>query len=181
MLSTRDRKALTLGLTLLAVLVAARFVLLPTLSAWRHNRAIAKAAAAGFEELEAQKARLDHQQRRLGDMFGDAIAQPLEPLELVQVRFVKRVEQALSQSGVGIAAMSPQPVQPLRELQGVSVVRMRVEATCRFENLAKCLTQLPNAQQLILVDQLSAQGVEGKPGELKLSLVLSTLALSEAP
>jgi hypothetical protein len=169
------------GAALLAVLIGTRFVLWPAVSMWRESRTAAMQAQDDFDRLKTSMTRLDHQKRSLSGIFGPAVAGPIESLQLVQVRMAKRIEQSMSQAGVGIANISPQPVERLRELPGMSIVRMRVEGTCRFEQLAQCLAHFAKAEQLILVDRLSAQGVEGKPGELKLSLVLSSLAVEEKP
>ena len=64
----------------------------------------------------------------------------------------------------------------MRQVNGLALVGMSVKASGGLNQLAKCLAEMRQRDQLILVENLTASSVADKPENLNVSMVLTTTA-----
>lgn len=175
----RDRKAIILGAAVLALVLGYRLVLAPLAESWRDARQRIEMASATRSALEAQALKLRSQRRRLEAIYGPAIGEPLPPVDRARANFVKTVEDLLKSSGMESRGVRSQPLRPLREVDGVALVGLRVECTGRSQQLAKCLAAMSEGEQIMLVESIRAAPDSKRPDRMQVSMVLATLARME--
>ena len=174
-LTPRDRRAILLGAATLAVVLGVYFVVMPIFASWQDARARIVAAQAELSELETDAKRRASQRRRLMALIGPGVVEPPMLVPEAELQFVETVEEAVQASGLNVSSVRPQSVRRTRDLQGMSLVGVGLEAKCKPQQLVDCLTKLHGLDQLILVERLNTNNTDGK-GSLEVSMVLTTIA-----
>jgi hypothetical protein len=178
-LTSRDRRAVMLGVVALAALLAVRYVLWPLATSWGTARQQIAAADAQLTDLRTRTQRARLQQQRLVDVFGPAAAKSLPTVDEARVSIVNTVQNALSAGPVAAQSVQLQAIRPLPDITGIALVSLQVDATCQLPQLAGFLAKLPQANELIIIQQMNIAVPEGKPGEMQLSLIIATAAQQE--
>ena len=175
-LSSRDRRTLLLGAAGLMVICAARFAVIPWLDSWTAAREQIVTNRQQLSDLERTIRRVLGQQGRLAETYGQAVNKPLEDMETARIGLFKAAQDVLKAAGFKPTSYQPQPCRTLREIPGVMIVPLQVRGKCRLEQLAKCLAGMRKADTFIIVDRLSLNNDEKKPGQLDVTMVLVTLS-----
>ena len=124
--------------------------------------------------------RLDAAHALLQGNYGPALQEPLQDIEETSIRFNKTVQDVLQAGGLEYETIAVKGVRPLRDVPGVALVSFQIRGKCQIGSLAKALHQMRTAEQLMIVDQISARPPDkNKPAELEVTLILSTPALEE--
>lgn len=178
-LTARDRQAIVLGASALAVLLVGYFLLLPWLEDWGRARQSAPADRACLSDLEGKIVKLLAQRQRLAERYGPAAARPLENVEKTRLAFLQAVQGAVRNGGLQDPACQPQPPKAAPGLPGVQLLPLLVTGKTQTPQLARCLEELRKTECLVLIDQVSVTGNDKQPGQLAVSLTLVTLAAGE--
>ena len=175
-LTPRDRRALILGVVALAVLVVARWFIVPWVDDWCGARDRIATLGITLNQRERAVGRILAQRGRLAGAYGPAINEPLQGVDEAQISLFQVALDVLAANGFGLTDYQPQRGRRLKEIPGVEYVPLQVRGTCKLPQLAKCLAALRGAKTLVFVDRVVVANTEKKPGNLEVTLVLATLA-----
>lgn len=176
-LSARDRRAVMLGVGALAVILVFKFAVMPVLSDWGDTRDRIDEARATLDEYDRKDKRLADRQQRLELTYGPAVTRPLDDVEATKLAFHKVLQDRLKSGGFKLESLQPQAARSIRKhVPGVAVIPVRVVGKCQMQQLAKSLAELRKAERLIIVDHVDVSNDPKKPAELKVAMVLSTVA-----
>lgn len=178
-LSRRDKRAVVIGGLVLVVLLGYRYVAAPLTASWQNARQRIAETSAVRAAWRARANRLAAQQRRLEPIYGKAIGEPLPMVAKARANFVKTVQDILQSSGMSSQSVQSQPLRPLREVPGVALVALQVRTSGKPRQLMKALAAMRKADQLILVQSLSAEPGGERSKKMSISMVLATLANME--
>ena len=173
--SPRNRRAIILGAAALAVILAARLVLIPWIDSWQQARQQIADAQGGLRDLDGQLRRLLAQRQRLEKIYGPGSAKPLADVQAAKSALVG-VKDILKAGGFNPTSFRPQPPRSLRTLREVELVPLQVRGKCKLPQLVNSLAGLRKSQTLFFVDRLTITNDQKKPGELDVVMVLATLA-----
>ena len=180
-LSARDRRAVRWGAIVVAAVVVIRVVAMPWMDSWADARDRIARDGASLAELQRQVRQALAQRRRLVRTLGEAAARPLPDAESAPVKLLQAAQEVLGAGGFKITGYEPQTPRPLRRkgnesIKGVLVVPLQVRGQCQLPQLAKCLDGMKQAKTLVMVDRVVVGNNEKKPGQLAVTLLLTTLA-----
>lgn len=179
-LSARDRRTVVVGGILLAVILIIKFTLMPWLDHWGDLRVRIARSHATLQANERKSKHLTSLEQRLVRSYGKAVTRPLDDVEETRRRFNRVVYDVLKAGGFKMQRTQPQAARSIRtQVQGVTLLSMRVVGTCQLQQLAKCLAQVRQAEHLIIIDRVDAVSNPKKPTELTVTMVLATLAEEE--
>ena len=177
-LTQRDRRAVLIGLALLGLALLGRFVVMPAYGHWRDVRAAAVAQDEQLTQIERTLNRRDAVFDRLRSKYGDAVDAELLDVDQTRVVFPKAIEQALQQSGVAVQSIDLQAVRRVRQVSGVSMVSLRVRATCKPTAISKLLKALRETDRITVVERLDlTMANPGRRDQWTVGLVVATPAL----
>jgi hypothetical protein len=175
-LAPRDRRAVLLGGLTVAAALVVYWGVLPWLGHWSDVRGQAQASQEELSRLQARGGDLLEARKRLVQAYGPGAGRPLEKVQAAGINLVKVVPETLRGAGLQIQNIQPQPARGLKEVPGVAALPIQVKATGTLAQLAQGLDALQASETLIVVEQVSAVGNEKKPGQLEVTLMLSSLA-----
>ncbi|MCC6682024.1 MAG: hypothetical protein IT445_14075 [Phycisphaeraceae bacterium] len=179
-MNDRDRRALRIGLLVVAAALLWRFAAWPAMQHWRDARAAVAAYDQQLTSLEQRLADRDAAASRLRQRYGDAIEKPLLSLDETRVLFPQAVQEALRQSGMNVERLELQNVRRLRQSPQVSMISLRVEGSCEGSALPRVLASLRQSQRLTVVDRYeTTMANEGDRRNWTVRMILSTAAISE--
>lgn len=176
-LSARDRRAIIVGLALLAALGLARFALWPWLDHWRGLRAEHRTAQERLTRLERRVRHLDQLEGRLRETHGPGVGRTLQGLDRTRVTFPQTVQTILEASGFNGEAINAQSARKAGRIKGVLLVPLQIRGKCDIGQLARLLAEARKTDVLVLVDRLQVDANPQKRAELNVNVVLATLAL----
>lgn len=168
-----------LGLTALAVLAAARFVLIPWTDSWLGARDRITADARQVSDYQARISRAMGQRARLAAAYGPSVHKPPQSVEAARVALFKAVQDVLAANGFRPTDYQPQADRALKEVPGVRAVPLEIRGQCGLEQLTKCLAGMRKSDTLLILDRLSATGDDNGSGQLAVTMTLTTLARQE--
>ena len=179
--STRDRRAVVLGVIVLAGVFAVRLVVIPLVHSWVDARGRIATGGEALTDLQRQVRRVLGQRERLIRTYGPGAAKPLLDIESAPVSLLQSIQGVLGKAGFKPTDYQPQPARPLqvrgsRLAKGVLLVPLQVRGKCKLPQLAKCLAGMREAPTLILVERVTVANDAKKPGQLEVTLLLATLA-----
>ena len=175
-LSSRDRRVLILGGIGVLLIGAAHTILLPWLDSWHTARDGIATYRQELKQIQSKLGRLVELRARLVPVYGAAVGKPPAPVDTIQVHFPRTIQSALKTGGFVVKNIRKQPQRTSGELRAAVLVPFEVKGSCQTAQLAKSLAELNRAETLILVDRLDVTNNEQKPGQLEVTMVLSTLA-----
>ncbi len=175
-LSSRDRRALALGVISVAMIFIVRFPVIRWLKSWSDARQIIATARVQVDDFKRRIRRVLGQRERLARIYGPGVNKPLEDLETARVSLYKAVQGVLKSSGFKPTDYQPQPPRPLPNVSGLRIVPLQIRGKCKLPQLAKCLAEARKTETLVIVDRVSATNDAKMTGQLEVTLVLSTLA-----
>ncbi len=174
--SPRDRRAIIIGVVALLVLVAVRLVAVPWIDSWREARDEMAQARTQLNDIQKQVHRVLWQRNRLEEVYGPAVTKPLEDRQAAQLSLIKAVQDVFKAGGVKLTDYQPQRARTLKDIPNVEVVPLQIRGKCNLSQLTKCFVAMRTGQKLIIVESFSVTNNEKKPGELELTMIVSTLA-----
>ena len=179
-MNARDRRALMWGGGLVVAAVVYRLVLLPGLQTLSEARVAAAAAAERVELIGSRVERLDGLNRRLAERFGPAVGQALQTVDAVRVAFPPAVQKALGRAGAGVESVELQSARRMPKVDGVSLVGVRVDASCDPGALPAVLDALRTCPEFPVIVESAGitMAKSGDRGGWKLTLSLATPAIS---
>jgi len=175
-MSARDRRAVVIGCCVLLGLLLVRFALMPLLESWGQTRDRIASSDSRLRQLQAKTTRYLLARERLLENYGPGAAKPLEEVQAAQINLVQAISDALKAGGLSLQGLQPQGQKPVKELPGAVQVSFQVKTSGQLAQLARSLEAMRKAPTLIIAEQVSAAGNDKTPGQLELTLVLSTLA-----
>jgi hypothetical protein len=175
-LSPRDRRAVGLGAAVLAVLLVLWCVLIPWLGDWADARSTIAASDGNLDAMQRKVTRFLSQRSRLVEKFGPGVVKPPEDAQAASIHFLENVPNLIKASGLQVQSMQPQPPRAVKELPGVQSVPFLIKASGQLPQLARCLESLQKSERPLMVEQVTATGNDKSPGQLEVTLVVSTLA-----
>jgi type II secretory pathway component PulM len=175
-LSPRDRRALLLGAGVLAAICLVRFVIVPFWEGWGQARQEASDCRSQIADLEKRALRLANMQEMAESVYGPSAAKALRGTEAGRIAFTKAVQDALRAGGIKFESLTPRPDRAAERASDVRFVPLQVRGKCSLPQLAKCLAGMRKAAMPIIVDQIRVTSDPKKPGNLDLTMVVSTLA-----
>jgi len=180
-LSARDRRAVRLGAIVVAAAVVVRVAVMPWADSWLNAREGIAADGQSLADLQKQLQRALRQRRRMVEAFGPGAVAPLPDAEAAPIRLLQAAQEVLGKGGFKITGYEPQAARPLRDkdkgvVKGVLVVPLQVRGRCQLPQLAQCLDGMKQAKTLVVVDRVVVANDEKKPGQLEVTLLLTTLA-----
>ena len=175
-LSSRDRRAAILGAVGLALILFVRLAIIPWVHDWRSARDSVASTAAELADLELRIRRVLGQQRRLEELYGQAVAKPLPDAKTAAMSLFESGQKILKKCGFQASDYQPQTPRPAADLPGVQVVPLQVRGKCQLPQLAKCLAEIRRSDTLVMIDKISAATNDKSPGQLEVTIVLATLA-----
>jgi len=175
-LSSRDRRALAVGVIALAIVFMVRFPAMRWLRSWSEAKQTIATARVQVDDYKRRIRRVLGQRERLERIYGPGVNKPLEDLETARVSFYKAVQGVLKSSGFKPTDYQPQPPRPVPNVPGLRIVPLQIRGKCKLPQLAKCLAEARKAETLVIVDRVSASNDAKMTGQLEVTLVLSTLA-----
>ncbi len=179
-MSSRDRRAVLIGSVLLGVALLLRFVLLPSYEQWREMREAVVAHEAMLSDVERRLDRRDAMITRLLGKYGDAIEKELLDVDAVRVAFPASIQKALKQSGVNVQSIDVQAVRRVRSVSGVSMISLRVQATCEPNAVGKMIEKLTHTEQITVIERLDVtMEKSGQRNKWAVGLVVATPALED--
>ena len=174
-ISARDRRALIVGISALAVILVLKFAVMPGIDYWLATRDSIRNANATLEAYKIKLKRLEYLNKRLAHTYGQSIEKPLTDLKSTRIHFHKAVQDVIKTSGIQMQSLQPQAVRSIKKhVPGVAVLPVRVVGKCQLPQLAKCLAQVRAAPCLIIVDRVDIASDPKKPNELSVTMVLAT-------
>ncbi|MEX0887466.1 MAG: GspMb/PilO family protein [Phycisphaeraceae bacterium] len=178
-ITERDKRTLIIGGVALVILLVGYFGVVPMTQSWVAARERIAVGEVELAQLRQQAALTARERARLATYFGVGARQPVPPLAEARLNLMNDVESILKSANVNIESINPQASRPLREAPHLTRVSLRIDTTCSLVDLARCLARLHESERLILVDRINATVVEDRPGQVKASVVLLTLARSQ--
>ena len=178
-LSPRDRRAILLGAAVLLIIVAARVVVMPWIGRWRSARDQMTSTRSQLNDIQGQVRRVLWQRQRLEEIYGPAVKNPLEDRQTAQLSLIKAVQDVFKAGGIKLTDYQPQRARTLKEIPDVQIVPLQIRGKCTVSQLTKCFVAMRDAQTLIIVESFSVTNNEKKPGELEITMIVSTLAEQE--
>lgn len=178
-LSPRDRRAILLGTAALLIILAARFLVIPWLDSWRSARDEMTNVRSQLNVIQRQVRRVLWQRQRLEEIYGPAVKKPLEDRQTAQLSLIKAVQDVFKAGGVKLTDYQPQRPRTLKEIPDVQIVPLQIRGKCKLSQLTKCFVAMRDGQTLIIVESFSVTNNEKKPGELEITMIVSTLAEQE--
>lgn len=172
-MNQRERRVVFLGGALVIGAVAWRGGLGQAVAEWGDARARLAAESDRVADLEQQAQRRDAIGLRLQQRFGPAATRPLGAVVEVQADFPAAVREALGGAGLKVASVSVQGVQRVREVSGVSLVRVLVEGTAEGHAVPAVLA---GTRSLPRVTRLEEVRLTRNGDNWSLRMVLSTPA-----
>ncbi len=178
-MNDRDRRALVIGVVLVAAAGAYRFGLSPALDHWREARSVAAQRQAVVDDLHAKLGRRDALMARLEPRFGPGVHEPLDAAENVQITFPRAVQQAISRGGGKPTQIEVQGLKRIRGVTGVELLSLRVRIDCPSRSIPEILQQLRAAELPVIVESLDmVMANNNRRDEWRLSMTLSTPSLT---
>ena len=174
-LSKRDRRAMVLGGASLAAILVLRFAVVPWIDAWSEHRADLAVRRARVDRVGKQLRRVLSQRKRLAKAYGQAANDPPQDVDAAALSLPKAALDVLKSNGFGTTEYLPQRPKRVQGIEGLRVVSLLVNGSCKLPQLTKCLSALRKADTLVIVDRLSVTSDPKKPGQLKVTMVLATL------
>ena len=179
-LTDRDRRAILWGSAILAGVLLVRFAILPWWSSWSEARDQTRRCREQMNELELEIRRLANMQDTAVKSYGPSATRPLQGAEAARIAFAKAVNDTLKAGGINFQSITPQRARPLPDLKDVELLPFQVKGKCSLAQLARCLAGMRKAPMPMIVDRIGVSSDPKKPGQLELTMVLSTLAKKEA-
>ena len=121
---------------------------------WGEARERLAAEADRVAELGERARRRDAVAGRLRQRLGPAAAAPLPTVVEAQADFPTAVREALGGAGLGVASVSVQGVQRVRELPGVSLVRVLVEGSAEGGSVPAVLAGTRSLPRVTRVEEV---------------------------
>lgn len=190
-INEQDKRALRI-LAIFFALLLVYFALSPWIDDWTQTRQRVVSAQAQLVKMKSQVIQLTNQHRRLTNALGAGIPgdpQKISPdqsasmglltVEQTRLQSIEMAEGLLKSGGLKIIDVQQQQIQAIRELPGKSLVTFKVEGTGRFDQLPKCLAAIRKAPHLLLIHKLDVKADSRKPGNISLTLILGTLAITQ--
>lgn len=178
-MTDRDRRALIGGVAVLAVLLGYRYLAMPVIDSWSEARQRIAVASEAQASMQRQMSRLKSQRRQLESVYGEAVSRPLPDVDTARANFIKAVEDSLKANGLESQGVRSQPVRPIREVSGVSLVGLQVECTGQSRQLVRWLADLSASDPLMLVDSLRTSPDTRRPDRVQVSMVVATFARAQ--
>ncbi len=175
-LSKRDKRAIVLGSAGLVLALAVRLVIIPWLDADSQSSQ-ADLMAAQLDQYTSQLRRVVSLRARLAKQYGPAAEKPLKDIQEAKLVLFDSAAAILKQGGFQKPEYLPQKPKRLPDIKGVRLVSLRVSGTCRLQQLTSMLQEMANADALLIVDHLTINTIPKKQGQLKVTMVLGTLAI----
>ena len=176
-LSTRDRRALILGVLGLGILLAGYYVLMPWLDSWGSARAQISEARSELADVQMRVQRILGLRRRLAKTYGPAVNMPLEEdVQTAQLNLSEAVRETFAGAGFKPTEYRRQRPRALSGVPGVQIVSLEVPGQCNLSQLTKSLAGLSKAKTFVFVERFSIANDEKKPGKLTVTITLATLA-----
>ena len=164
-----------IGAAGLAVILVARFIVIPWVDDWSETRRQIAARQQELSGLERNVTRVLGQRKRLTKKYGPAVNKPLEDVEAAWISLFTAA-RGLTDSGFEATDYLPQSDRPLQDIHGVRFVPLQVRGKCKLPQLAKLLAKIRQSETLVIVDRLTVSNDAKKPGQLEVTMVLATLA-----
>lgn len=174
-LSSRDRRAVIVGAASLAAILIIWGVVIPVIGHWMDVRDNIDASRIEIKRLQAKGQSGAHVREQLIQKHGPAACKPLEAVESASISFVKAVPEMLKANQLQIKTISQMPAKAIKELPGIYSAAFQIKANCQMAQLANCLGAVSKCDQLVVIDQVSVSSNEKSPGQLDVTLVMSTL------
>ena len=174
-LSSRDRRALVVGGVGLAAMLVMRFALIPWIDAWMDHRAELVVGRERVDRVARQLRSVLRRRKRLAKAYGPAANLPPQDVEAAGLSLPKAALGVLNSNGFGTTEYLPQRPKRVQGIEGLRVVSLQVSGGCKLPQLTKCLSALRKTETLVMVDRLSVTSDPKKPGQLKVTMVLTTL------
>ena len=177
-MNAREKRVVLVGAALIVVGAVWRGGAADAVARWGDARAQLAAESARVADLTRRAERRDAVGGRLRQRLGPAATQPLPAVVEAQAGFPAAVRAALGGAGLSIASVSVQGVQRVRELPGVSLMKVLVEGSADGGQLpavlagTRSLPRVTRVEELRLVKENDAWSVR---------LVLSTPAERGTP
>ena len=178
-LSPRDRRAILLGVVALLIIVAARLVVIPWIDGWRSAREDMTSTRSQLSNIQRQMQRVLWQRQRLEEIYGPGVKNTLKDRQAAQLSLIKAVQVVFKAGGVKLTDYQPQRPRTLKEIPDVQIVPLQIRGKCKLPQLTKCFVAMRDNQTLIIVESFSITNNEKKPGELEITMIVSTLAEQE--
>lgn len=175
-LSQRDKRTVMLGAAVLAGIVLVRLTFVPWLEGWMDARDRSAAARGELNDLQRHVSKMLGQRGRLEPIYGAGVARPLEDIQTARASLFQAAQDVLKANGFSPSDYAPQPPRPVKQVPRAVLVSLQVRGQCQLPQLASCLARLRDARTLVIVDRVSAVGNEKQPGQLEVTMVLTTLA-----
>ena len=174
-LTRRDRRAVMLCAAALVAILAGRLIVIPWIDSWGDARRRIADAHRQLVELESRLRRVVAQRRRLEGQYGPRAADPPADVETARIQLLEAAQDVLTANGLK-ATYSPQPTRVVKSVPGIELVALQVRGQFKLGQLTKCLAGMRAAPTLVMVDCLSISNDAKKPGNLDVTLTLTTLA-----
>ena len=175
-LSPRDRRAVLIGAATLLIVLAANYLLMPWIDSWSNAREQIAQDRRQLTHIQRQIRTVLWQRERLEQLYGPAVKEPLEDRQTAQLNLIKAVQDVFKSGGVKLSDYQPQRSRPLSEVPGVEVIPLQIRGKCNLSQLTKCLSAMQEGKMLMVVESFSIANNLKKPGELEISMTISTLA-----
>ena len=174
--STRDRRAILIGAVALLIILTARLLVMPWIDSWLEAREQMAQTSTQLNDVQRQVRRVLWQRQRLEERYGPAVKEPLHDRQTAQLNLFKAVQDVFKAGGVKLSAYQPQLSRPLPKVPGVQIVPLQIRGKCKVSQLTKCFVAMRQGQTLLIVESFSVINNEKKPGELEITMIVSTLA-----
>lgn len=178
-LTSRDKRAVVLGLAGLVLLGLVRWTVIPWAGDWADARGRIPASRARLGDLQTKMAKVIQQREELEETYGPSAGKALDNVENTRISLLNAVQGVVRSGGFQNPSYQPQPARAIPEVPGVQLVPLQVTGKCQLPQLAKCLADIRKSDTLIVVDRVVANGNEKQPGQLEVTLLLATLARQE--
>ena len=178
-LSPRDRRAILFGAVALLIILATRLLVMPWIDSWRTARDEMAISRKQLNDIQKQMQRVLWQRQRLEEIYGPAVKNDLEDRQTAQLALIKAVQDVFKTAGIKLTDYQPQRARTLKEIPDVQFVPLQIRGKCKLPQLTKCFVTMRDNKTLIIVESFSITNNEKKPGELEISMIVSTLAEQE--
>jgi hypothetical protein len=176
-MNNRDRRAVILGGSALAMIAAIWLIVLPVCSTWADTRDRADQSRKSLDNIAEQTRRLIAMDRQLEPSLGAAVKKPLVGLSAARTQLVKNLIDLHNNCGAQISSMQPEAPRTIQEVPGVVRLTVQVQSMCQPSQLVQLLAGARNNPDLLLLDRIETTG---GMGQMNVTMVWSTLAKSEA-
>ena len=158
------------------IILAVNFLLIPWIDSWFQARQQMTSTRTQLNDVQRQVRRVLWQRQRVEDLYGPAVKEPLHDRQTAQLNLIKTVQDVFKSGGVKLTDYQPQRSRPLLDVPGVLVVPLQIRGKCNVSQLTKCFVAMHEGKTLIMVESFSISNNEKKPGELEITMIVSTLA-----